>query len=126
MAVSLAGAALAKGRARTALAAPAVLKRGTKLTFWGGLIFSDKANKTLVDAIHNWGADNGILTEVVMINQNETVQKVSAAVASGTMPDALDLSLDLLLHRFMVWASHFPTSVTATRRSGCYNPMVDA
>ncbi len=32
-----------------------------------------------------------------MINQNETVQKVSAAVASNTMPDALDLSLDLLL-----------------------------
>jgi multiple sugar transport system substrate-binding protein len=97
MAVTLAGAALAKGRARTALAAPAVLKKGTKLTFWGGLIFSDKANRTLVDTIHHWGADNGILTEVVMINQNETVQKVSAAVASGTMPDALDLSLDLLL-----------------------------
>ncbi len=32
-----------------------------------------------------------------MINQNETVQKVSAAVASNTMPDALDLNLDLLL-----------------------------
>jgi multiple sugar transport system substrate-binding protein len=32
-----------------------------------------------------------------MINQNETVQKVSAAVESKTMPDALDLDLDLLL-----------------------------
>ena len=32
-----------------------------------------------------------------MINQNETNQKVSAAVESDTMPDALDLGLDLLL-----------------------------
>jgi multiple sugar transport system substrate-binding protein len=32
-----------------------------------------------------------------MINQNETIQKVSAAVESNTMPDALDLNLDLLL-----------------------------
>src|SRR5690606_19316371 len=40
---------------------------------------------------------NGVATEVVMINQNETVQRVSAAVEAGTMPDALDLGLDLLL-----------------------------
>ncbi|MBK8086007.1 MAG: extracellular solute-binding protein [Devosia sp.] len=32
-----------------------------------------------------------------MINQNETTQKVSAAVASNSMPDALDVGLDLLL-----------------------------
>jgi multiple sugar transport system substrate-binding protein len=32
-----------------------------------------------------------------MINQNETVQKVSAAVESGTLPDGLDVGLDLLL-----------------------------
>jgi multiple sugar transport system substrate-binding protein len=82
--------------ARRALAAPALVK-GSKLTFWGGLIFSDKANKLLVETIRKWGADNGIQTETVMINQNETVQKVSAAVASNTMPDALDLGLDLLL-----------------------------
>ena len=44
-----------------------------------------------------WGDQNGITTEVVMINQNETVQKVSAAIASNTMPDALDMGLDLLL-----------------------------
>ena len=94
---SVAGAAaLGAGRTRSALAAPALVK-GSKLTYWGGLIFSDKANKLLVDTVNKWGADNGIQTEVVMINQNETVQKVSAAVASNTMPDALDLSLDLLL-----------------------------
>ena len=81
---------------RPALAAPALVK-GSKLTFWGGLIFSDKANKLLVETIRKWGADNGIQAEVVMINQNETVQKVSAAVASNTMPDALDMGLDLLL-----------------------------
>jgi multiple sugar transport system substrate-binding protein len=71
--------------------------KGSKLTFWGGLIFSDKANKLLVDTINGWGAANGVHTEVVMINQNETVQKVSAAIESNTMPDALDIGLDLLL-----------------------------
>ena len=88
-------AALVAGR--SALAAPYVLKKGSKLTYWGGLIFSDVANKLLVDEVNAWGAANGIQTEVVMINQNETVQKVSAAVASNTLPDALDLSVDLLL-----------------------------
>jgi multiple sugar transport system substrate-binding protein len=91
---SLAAAALA---ARPALAAPYVLTRGSKLTFWGGLIFSDRANKLLVDTVNAWGASVGIATDVVMINQNETVQKVSAAVAAGTMPDVLDLNSDLLL-----------------------------
>ena len=82
---------------RSALAAPAVIHRGAKITYWGGLIFSDAANKLLTDTINKWGADNGVQTEVVMINQNETVQKVSAAVESKTMPDALDMDLDLLL-----------------------------
>ena len=63
------------------LAAPA-RAQGKKLTYWGGLIFSDDANKLLVDTINDWGAKNGVETEVVMINQNETTQKVSAAVAS--------------------------------------------
>jgi multiple sugar transport system substrate-binding protein len=95
---SVAGAAVAvSGRPLSAIAAPPVLQKGSKLTFWGGLIFSDKANKLLVETINRWGAENGIQTEVVMINQNETVQKVSAAVASNSMPDALDLNLDLLL-----------------------------
>ncbi len=80
-----------------AFAAPYVLQKGSKLTFWGGLIFSDKANKLLQEAVKTWGDQNGITTEVVMINQNETVQKVSAAIASNTMPDALDMSLDLLM-----------------------------
>jgi multiple sugar transport system substrate-binding protein len=91
------GAAALAAAGRSALAAPYVLKKGTKLTYWGGLIFSDVANKLLVDEINAWGAANGIETEVVMINQNETVQKVSAAVASNTLPDALDLNVDLLL-----------------------------
>src|SRR5690242_6340076 len=62
-----------------------------KLTYWGGLIFSEDANNLLTDTINKWGADNGVETEVVMINQNETTQKVSAAVSSNTMPDALDM-----------------------------------
>lgn len=88
------GLALAAGS--SFLARPA-FAQGTKLTYWGGLIFSEDANNLLVETINAWGAANGVETEVVMINQNETVQKVSAAVASNTMPDALDLGLDLLL-----------------------------
>ena len=90
-------AALGVGRVTGAVAAPYVLQKGSKITFWGGLIFSDKANKLLQEAVKSWGDQNGITTEVVMINQNETVQKVSAAIASNTMPDALDMSLDLLM-----------------------------
>jgi multiple sugar transport system substrate-binding protein len=75
--------------------APAVIQGGGKLTYWGGLIFSDAANQLLTDTINQWGADNGVETEVVMINQNETQQKVSAAVESNTMPSALDLGLGL-------------------------------
>ena len=71
------------------------IAQGKKLTYWGGLIFSDDANKLLTDTINAWGAANGVETEVVMINQNETTQKVSAAVSSNTMPDALDLGLGL-------------------------------
>ena len=93
---SLAGAALlGTSRFTTSLAAPAIQK-GSKLTFWGGLIFSDAANKLLADTVNKWGADNGVTTDVVMINQNETVQKVSAAVQAGSMPDVLDVGLDLL------------------------------
>jgi len=78
-------------------AAPAVLQEKSKLTYWGGLIFSDEANNLLVDTIDQWGKDNNVETEVVMINQNETNQKVSAAVETGAMPDALDMGLDLQL-----------------------------
>src|SRR4028118_2134135 len=88
--------ALGKGLSG-AVAAPYVLQKGSKLTFWGGLIFSDKANKLLQETVKAWGDQNGITTEVVMINQNETVQKVSAAIAPNTMPDALDMSRDLLM-----------------------------
>lgn len=72
------------------------IAQGKKLTYWGGLIFSDDANKLLADTINAWGAANGVATEVVMINQNETTQKVSAAVSSNTMPDALDMGLGLV------------------------------
>jgi multiple sugar transport system substrate-binding protein len=82
----------------TAKAAPAHLRfQDSRLVYWGGLIFSDDANNMLVEEITAWGEANGVETEVVMVNQNETVQRVSAAVESGTMPDAFDLGLDLLL-----------------------------
>lgn len=71
---------------------------GGKLTYWGGLIFSDEANNLLVQEITAWGADNGVEVEVVMINQNETVQRVSAAIEAGNMPDALDIGLNLMVN----------------------------
>lgn len=66
-------------------------------TYWGGLIFSDVANQMLVDRINQWGQERGIQTDVVMINQNETVQRVSAAIEAGTMPDALDVGRGFML-----------------------------
>jgi multiple sugar transport system substrate-binding protein len=66
-------------------------------TYWGGLIFSDAANQMLVDRITQWGEERGVQTEVVMINQNETVERVSAAIESGTMPDALDMGRGFML-----------------------------
>ena len=66
-------------------------------TYWGGLIFSDAANQMLVDRVTAWGQEKGVQTEVVMINQNETTQRVSAAVEAGTMPSALDMGGALML-----------------------------
>ena len=92
LATAASGVALA---AASGFPMPAIAQ-GKKLTYWGGLIFSDDANKLLSDTITAWGAANGVETEVVMINQNETTQKVSAAVSSNTMPDALDAGLGLV------------------------------
>jgi multiple sugar transport system substrate-binding protein len=96
----IAGGGLATSRITGILAnrkAPALVQESAKLTYWGGLIFSDEANSLLEDTINAWGKDNNVETEVVMINQNETNQKVSAAVESDTMPSVLDLGLDLAL-----------------------------
>jgi multiple sugar transport system substrate-binding protein len=68
-----------------------------KMTYWGGLIFSDDANNLLSSTVKEWGKQNKIEIDVVMINQNETNTKVAAAVESNTMPDALDMGLDLML-----------------------------
>jgi multiple sugar transport system substrate-binding protein len=65
--------------------------------YWGGLIFSETANNAFVERIEQWGEERGVDVEVVMINQNETVQTVSAAIEAGTMPDALDLGRDFML-----------------------------
>ncbi len=50
----------------------------------------------LVDRIKKWGEEKGVQVDVVMINQNETQTKVSAAVESGTLPDALDMGVGLM------------------------------
>lgn len=93
--VRMAGAAVVLAMASGPLAAQEL---GGSLTYWGGLIFSDDANALLVEEITVWGADNGVEVEVVMINQNETVQRVSAAIEAGNMPDALDIGLDLIVN----------------------------
>ncbi len=79
------------------MAAPVSIAGTGKMTYWGGLIFSDEANMLQQTAIKDWGKQNKIDIDVVMINQNETNQKVAAAVEAKTMPDAFDLGLDLLL-----------------------------
>lgn len=66
-------------------------------TYWGGLIFSDAANSAHEARVRQWGEENGINVEVVMINQNEMTQRVSAAIEAGTMPDALDLGFGEML-----------------------------
>lgn len=66
-------------------------------TYWGGLIFSETANNMLVDRVEQWGQERGIPVDVVMINQNETVQRVSAAIEAGNMPDALDMGQGQML-----------------------------
>ncbi|MFN8500182.1 MAG: extracellular solute-binding protein, partial [Anaerolineae bacterium] len=71
--------------------------QGDKFVYWGGLIFSDKANKMLEDRIKEWGKARNVPVEVVMVNQNETVQKVSAAIQAGNAPDAFDLGRDFML-----------------------------
>lgn len=75
----------------TLLVAPAVAQDDDKFVYWGGLIFSEVANDAVVARVEAWGELNGVEVEVVMINQNETVQRVSAAIEAGTMPDALDM-----------------------------------
>jgi multiple sugar transport system substrate-binding protein len=78
-------------------AAAALPKAQGKFVYWGGLIFSDEANKMLTERIKQWGKERGVDVEVVMINQNETVQKVSAAIEAGNMPDAFDIGRDFLI-----------------------------
>jgi multiple sugar transport system substrate-binding protein len=76
---------------------PAAVTASGKLTYWGGLIFSQEANDLLSNTIKDWGRQNRVDIDVVMINQNETNTKYAAAAESNTLPDALDMGLDLLL-----------------------------
>ncbi|MHB8647347.1 MAG: ABC transporter substrate-binding protein [Thermomicrobiales bacterium] len=86
----------ASGSATTGTTAPAVITSTGKMTYWGGLIFSPEANDLQVKAIKDWGTQNKIAIDVVMINQNDTNTKVAAAIESNTLPDAFDMGLDLL------------------------------
>jgi ABC-type glycerol-3-phosphate transport system substrate-binding protein len=61
------------------------------------LIFSDIANSAAQDQIKSWGKARGIQVDPVLVNQNNLTAQVTAAVAAGTMPDALDISSGLIL-----------------------------
>jgi len=70
---------------------------GKPFTYWIGLIFSDIANSAAAGQILAWGKSKGIKVEPVLVNQNNLTANVTAAVAAGTMPDALDISSGLML-----------------------------
>ena len=70
---------------------------GKKFTYWVGLIFSDLANGAANAQIRQWATSKGIKAEAVLVNQNNLAANVTAAVAAGTMPDALDVSSGLML-----------------------------
>jgi multiple sugar transport system substrate-binding protein len=70
---------------------------GKPFSYWIGLIFSDIANSAVAGQILAWGKSKGIKVEPVLVNQNNLTANVTAAVAAGTMPDALDISSGLML-----------------------------
>lgn len=76
---------------------PAIAQEKPKLVYWGGLIFSETANNMEVERIQQWGEENGVDVEVVMINQNEIVEKVSAAIEAGNVPDAFEPGTGFML-----------------------------
>ncbi len=67
------------------------------LTYWVGLTFSDEGNQMVVDRIEQFGEEKGVPVEAVVINQNEMVQKVSAAIEAGNMPDGVDIGYEFAL-----------------------------
>lgn len=72
------------------------LAQSRKLTYWAGIVLDETAHDLLIGTVRDWGAANGVETHVEMVNVNDMTQKVSAAVASGTLPDGFEVGLDLL------------------------------
>ena len=77
--------------------AAALNASGKKFTYWIGLIFSDIANSAAQDQIKSWGKARGIQVDPVLVNQNNLTAQVTASLAAGTLPDALDISSGLML-----------------------------
>ncbi len=92
---------LAAGAGGIALAAASgfpmpAIAQSRKLTYWAGIVLNETAHDLLKATVADWGAANGIETEVEMINVNDIPQRVAAAVSSGTLPDGFEVGLDLL------------------------------
>lgn len=89
-------AVLAFGISRLLFSPTPVRQDKPKFTYWAGLIFSDRGNELFRERVNQWGKEHDVEVEVVFINQDEYVQRLSAAIAAGTMPDAMDLLLDTM------------------------------
>ena len=63
------------------------IAQGKKLTYWGGLIFSDDANKLLTDTINDWGKKNGVAVTVDHIPHLELPARAAAEVSAGAGHD---------------------------------------
>lgn len=99
LAFSFAPAVTANAATNTAMQKEikALKASGKSYTYWIGLIFSDIANETEKNQIKKWAAAKGIKADPVLINQNNLTASVTASLAAGTMPDALDISSGLMM-----------------------------
>ncbi len=79
------------------LPADEAVSEADPLTYWVGLTFSDEGNQMVVDRIKQFGEEKGIPVEAVVINQNEMVQKLSAAIEAGNLPDGVDVGTGFAL-----------------------------
>jgi multiple sugar transport system substrate-binding protein len=100
-----------------------IKKSNDKFTYWIGLIFSDIANETAVDQINAWAKTRGIKADPILVNQNNMNAQVTAALAAGTMPDALDASSGLMLQLGSANLINIQSTLDALiRKNGALNP----
>jgi multiple sugar transport system substrate-binding protein len=65
--------------------------KGTTLTYWMVRVYADDANSAVQKAMRDWGRQNGVDAKLELVTGTELPLKLSAAIASGTFPDVVDL-----------------------------------